>query len=137
MAELLRRDGFDIVAYDPFMGGGTEVPRGSADAVLCFEVLEHTPTPVETCRDILSFLKPDGSVLFSTLLQPADIEARGYDWWYVRPRNGHVSIHTLPSLSMLWSRVGCRLASDQTSVHIAFRDDQSLLHAWTGASTAA
>ena len=33
-----------------------------------------------------------GMVLFSTLVQPADIETQKLRCWYAAPRNGHISL---------------------------------------------
>jgi 2-polyprenyl-6-hydroxyphenyl methylase/3-demethylubiquinone-9 3-methyltransferase len=100
----MRLNGFGgAEEYDPF--SSPERPDGEFDLVTCFEVLEHSPDPLETLQDMRRFLKPDGCILFSQTLQPANIlELRG-NWWYAAPRNGHVSLFTAMALAFLAGRV--------------------------------
>jgi len=89
--------------------------------VSCFETLEHMPDPKAGAADIASFLADDGILLFSTLVQPADFAAQGMRWWYIGPRNGHVTLHTRASLAALWTPLDLRVASVNDNVHVAFR----------------
>jgi hypothetical protein len=74
--------------------------------VTCFEVIEHTPNPVQTLQDIVSFLKPDGYMMLGITLQPPDIEKLGVNWWYCAPRNGHCSTYSVFTLATLAARCG-------------------------------
>ncbi len=81
-----------VESYDPF--SSPDRPDRTFDLLTCFEVLEHTPSPAATLADMKSFLAEGGCIVFSTGIQPPNIgELRG-SWWYVAPRNGHVSIYT-------------------------------------------
>jgi SAM-dependent methyltransferase len=91
------------------------------DLVTCFETLEHMPDPTRGAADIAALLKPDGLLLFSTLVQPADFDAQGMQWWYIGPRNGHVTLHSRASLTALWAGQGLQLASFNDNMHTAFR----------------
>ena len=104
-AARMRELGFAAVEiYDPF--SAPERPSGRFDLVTCFEVLEHSANPVALLDDMKSFLRPDAGILFSQALQPANIAEIRANWWYTAPRNGHVSTHTLNSLSRLAERAG-------------------------------
>jgi 2-polyprenyl-6-hydroxyphenyl methylase/3-demethylubiquinone-9 3-methyltransferase len=81
MAEILRGQGFKAETFDPF-SGFEKRPEGQADIVTAFEVLEHSTKPIETMRDMVSMLAPEGILLFSTTLQPSDFEQVGLNWWY-------------------------------------------------------
>jgi len=59
--------------------------------------------------------------LFSTLLQPDDMDKIGMRWWYIGPRNGHISLHSKKSLKLLWERYGCVVESVDEDVHMASR----------------
>jgi SAM-dependent methyltransferase len=90
--------GFEqVVSYDPF--SAPTRPDGLFDIITCFEVIEHSTTPLDTLRDIASLLSDDGCVLLGQCLQPRDIEAVRCNWWYCAPRNGHVSLFTNRALS--------------------------------------
>ncbi len=63
-----------------------------------------------------------GLILFSTLLQPADIDRLGLNWWYAGPRNGHVSLYSRASLAKLVRRFGLKLGSFSESMHVLYRE---------------
>ena len=42
-------------------------------------------------------------------------------WWYIGPRNGHISIFSKRSLALVWSKLGYRLGSFNDDLHVAFR----------------
>ena len=71
------------------------LPFNAAPAV------EHAPDPHATMRDMLTFAHAHTRIVFTTPTQPDDIELRRAAWWYIAPRNGHVSIHSERSLDAL------------------------------------
>lgn len=108
LARRLKELGFDHVEnYDPFTS--PSAPGGQFDLITCFEVLEHSPDPVRTLAQLGTFLRRDGIVIFSTAMQPADIGHIRTNWWYVGPRNGHVSMFTEDTIALLGQRVGLSL----------------------------
>jgi 2-polyprenyl-6-hydroxyphenyl methylase/3-demethylubiquinone-9 3-methyltransferase len=54
-------------------------------------------------------------------VQPQDFNNYGLGWWYVGPRNGHVSIFSRQALAAAWGRHGYRTLSFNDSIHLAFR----------------
>ncbi len=120
----LKNIGFsDVTTFDPFHEEYAERPNGAFHLVVSFEVIEHVPTPYETFEDLMSFLdKSEGMIMFSTLVQPPDIDNVKTGWWYISPRNGHISIHTFQSLNIVLSRLGYRFASANPNLHFAYRD---------------
>jgi SAM-dependent methyltransferase len=122
LAARLKTAGFPRVeTYDPFHPAHRTRPDRRFDLVTCFETLEHMPDPTRGAADIAALLKPDGLLLLSTLVQPADFEAQGMAWWYIGPRNGHVTLHSRASLTALWAGQGLQLASFNDNLHVAFR----------------
>jgi hypothetical protein len=104
-ADHLRSNGFEHVSsYDPF--SSPDRPAGPFDIVTCFEVLEHATSPQSTLSDIASLLHPEGCMIFSTGIQPPTIAEIRANWWYVAPRNGHVSIYSLNALAQLGQAMG-------------------------------
>ena len=118
--ELGRRGFASAHTYDPFYQGSAR-PARSFDLVTSFEVLEHTPTPYETLRDMRWFMDEKGLLFFSTLLQPPNIDTLGLSWWYAAPRNGHVSLYSRASLDALMERLGLRWGSCSDLIHVAYR----------------
>lgn len=79
--------------------------------------MEHLPDPLATLRQIAGYLKPDGCLFFSTLLQPE--KNLTMDWWYASPRNGHISIFTREALRRLCGAVGLGCFSLNGNLHLA------------------
>ena len=99
MVDRLRQAGFaDCAFYDPFHAVHNRLPARRFNLVTSFETLEHTPDPVGAVRDIVGCLDADGLVIFSTLVQPPDIDQLGMSWWYAGPRNGHISLYSTQAL---------------------------------------
>jgi len=90
-AEEMRRRGFQFIeSYDPF--SSPVKPVGLFDLITCFEVIEHSPQPLKTLTDMAARLSPDGAIIIGQTLQPGNIDEIGGRWWYLGPRNGHVSL---------------------------------------------
>ncbi len=118
-AGLLRKQGFSAKTYDPFSEFNV-LPTERFDLISCFEVMEHVPSPNETVATMVSLLKETGAILFSTLVQPAEFEAIGLNWWYAGPRNGHISLYSTLSLAHLFRPHGMRVSSFSEGVHTAY-----------------
>jgi 2-polyprenyl-6-hydroxyphenyl methylase/3-demethylubiquinone-9 3-methyltransferase len=117
LARLARERGFTRYdSFDPFFGDGAG-PDGQFELVTAFVVVEHSRDPLGTFRQALSYVRPDGVLFFTTLLQPPDV---GADWWYIAPRNGHVSLHSVHSLRSLARRCGARVVSLTGLSHIVY-----------------
>src|SRR5207237_2813544 len=97
--------------YDPFVPRYSAKPPDRFDCVVSFEVVEHSTDPARAFADMNDFLTGSGLILFSTLLQPADIDHQGLNWWYAAPRNGHVSLYSRASLEKVVQPFGLKLGS--------------------------
>ena len=96
----LGEQGFrEVENYDPF--SSPHRPAGAFDFITCFEVIEHATDPIALIRDVASFMAPGAMVVFSQTLQPRDITSVRGSWWYLAPRNGHVSLYSAHALSVL------------------------------------
>jgi SAM-dependent methyltransferase len=119
LAKRLREMGFSAATYDLFSSFNA-IPEERFDLITCFEVMEHVPRPRETVAAMVSLLKEDGVILFSTLVQPAEFERIGLSWWYAAPRNGHVSLYTPAALARLFKAHGMKVGSFSEVLHIAY-----------------
>jgi SAM-dependent methyltransferase len=123
LAELLRADGFSVVeTYDPFTPDYARPPAKVFDLVTCFETFEHLPDPNAGIAEIVERLANPALVLFTTLVQPADFDHLRMAWWYIAPRNGHISIFTRRALALAWQRHGFSFGSIDDNRHVAFRE---------------
>jgi SAM-dependent methyltransferase len=124
----LREAGFSTsVTYDPMVPKYSERPAGKYDLVTSFETFEHLPDPLAGIESIHEFLADPGLIFFTTLLQPTDFDQRRLNWWYVGPRNGHISLFSRQALKIAWERYGYTVASLADNVHFAFRTLPSYL----------
>jgi 2-polyprenyl-6-hydroxyphenyl methylase/3-demethylubiquinone-9 3-methyltransferase len=133
-AQRLGEAGFTHAqTYDPLTPEFAEPPVGQFPLVTCFETLEHVPDPIATIAAIAHLTAKPGLVMFSTLLQGAEFARRGMEWWYIGPRNGHISLYTPRALQLAWAREGYRMVSINENLHMAFREAPnfaSLLLGW-------
>lgn len=122
LCELLRGFGFrHAQTFDPFDANATR-PTGRSQLLTCFEVLEHVPWPHRTVADMAACIDKDGIAFFSTLVLPAEFPKLGLAWWYVAPRNGHITLYTRDGLAKLWAHHGFRFGSLNDNLHVAFRE---------------
>jgi 2-polyprenyl-6-hydroxyphenyl methylase/3-demethylubiquinone-9 3-methyltransferase len=122
LCATLRTSGFsEAVTYDPMVPEHATRPNGKFDLVTCFETLEHLPDPLAGIARIADCVAEPGAVFYSTLTQPADFDRHGMSWWYIAPRNGHVSIFTKQALALAWARHGFKTAALSDGMHLAFR----------------
>jgi hypothetical protein len=97
----------DVESYDPF--SSPVRPSRKFDIITCIEVIEHCPFPLVTLAEIISYLKQTGLILIGTALQPEDISRTRAAWWYIGPRNGHVTVFNDISLLKLAEQSGLLL----------------------------
>lgn len=119
LASRLRDAGFAASTYDPY-SSFAEMPTEQFDLISCFEVLEHVPTPQKAVEIMVSLIKQPGAILFSTLVQPKEFLSVGLNWWYAGPRNGHVSLFSIPALALLFKPYGMKVASFNDNLHLAY-----------------
>jgi len=128
MARILREHELDCVSWDPMVQAEPFQAGGRYDLVTSFEVFEHTPTPVHTAREALSVLGDDGVLLFSTLTVDR-LAHRDVGFWYIAPRNGHITIHTRRSLQRLFGQLGWRVHHLSDGLHLAYKKKPAFIDA--------
>lgn len=121
LASLLRERGLDASCWDPMIDSSFTPAEKAYDLVTAFEVMEHTPTPKATASQALSYLKPEGALLFSTHTFDNVVEPQT-GFWYVAPRNGHITLHTQKSLKSLFKPLGYRVHHFNEDIHIAYKN---------------
>jgi SAM-dependent methyltransferase len=119
LAARLREQGYTAATYDPF-SQFNQLPEEQYDLITCFEVMEHVPSPEKTVAEMVALMKKPGAILFSTLVQPANIDQVGLSWWYASPRNGHISLYTNVALALLFAPHGMKVGSFTDNLHIAY-----------------
>jgi len=120
MSRVLRERGIDAVSWDPV--DNEALPEGKTfDVVTCFEVFEHAASTQSTTREILGLLAPDGVVVFSALT--ADhLPYHDVGYWYIAPRNGHITIYSRKALKTLFALFGYKVHHFNDNVHKAYKE---------------
>jgi hypothetical protein len=126
MARILRGRGLDCDSWDPMVQADPFQASERYDLVTSFEVFEHTPTPVRTAREALSVLGEEGVMLFSTLTVDR-LAHRNIGFWYIAPRNGHITIHTRRSLQRLFGQLGWRVHHFSDGLHLAYKQKPAFI----------
>ncbi len=124
LSQLLADDGWSSTTYDPFVDDHFPFVKTNQkfDLITAFEVMEHVPQPRQLLERLVSLCKPNGLVFFSTLIfDSGALERFSLDWWYVAPRNGHVSIFSDKSLKVLFAQYGMNVAHVDQNLHVAYR----------------
>jgi 2-polyprenyl-6-hydroxyphenyl methylase/3-demethylubiquinone-9 3-methyltransferase len=117
LSDLLNEHGFaNVRTYDPHVPQFSARPDGRFELIVAFEVVEHATQPRDVFFEMISLLEGPGLLLFSTPIQPANINDLGMNWWFIGPRNGHLSIHTPQSLRHIASERNLRLVSAPSKV---------------------
>jgi hypothetical protein len=110
MSKLLRNKGWKSDSYDPYGQNSHELPSKKYNFITAFEVLEHTPQPIETIKTICSMLTDDGVLMLTTGLTDREVDDyRKLSWWYIAPKNGHIGIFSSKSISILSQKLGLNL----------------------------
>lgn len=93
-----------------------DAPDGEFDAVLCTEVLEHIPYPIETIKELSRVLKPNGTLILTAPsnclrhMDPYFFTSGFSDRWFekILPEN-HLSIHSLDPVGDYYSWIKVEL----------------------------
>jgi SAM-dependent methyltransferase len=125
-----------VHSYDPFSAGLAAPPAGRFEVVFSAEVIEHVTRSLDALAAMRDLLAPGGVMLFSTMVPPPDIAEVRAAWWYISPRNGHISIYTHRALELACAQSALRYTALSVEWHLAeHRDapcaalDRAALHA--------
>lgn len=123
LVQLLQEYGTDVVGWDPF-NNSAPIPNEKYEFITSFEVMEHTPTPVKTMEMIDSLLEQNnGKYFFSTLTNDFHLN-KLMNFWYIAPRNGHITIYSNKSLDILFSKFGMKVKHISELYHLAYKHSE-------------
>lgn len=135
-ASTLRKLGYRYDSYDPY--GESSICNeliGSYNFCSAIEVLEHATDPVKLMDNLLRLMTTDKlTVIIGTSTSDHVVtNEQRLSWWYAAPRNGHVSLFSKKTLSILASQFGLECHSFSPSVHVFTRNlsDKEVLSFWT------
>ena len=119
LSDHLRQHGWNSTSFDPFPSTPFEPERlGKFNLITAFEVFEHVPHPQELLAHIRRLMGESCLVVFSTLTSDNALQRHSrINWWYCAPRNGHISLFTRKSLSMLGAQHQLKFGSLNEGLH--------------------
>jgi len=122
LSETLRGHGWNSSSYDPFPRNEQQIGAlGKFNLITAFEVFEHVPDVAELMSNLTSLMEDECMVIFSTLLSDGQIQANSrLTWWYASPRNGHISLFSKQSLTLLAEQRGLQFGSFNNVTHCLF-----------------
>lgn len=120
---LMRDNGFNFYNTDKYcknifaqyfdLADLPEVPK--FELVTAFEVFEHLPDPLSGIQEILAY---SDNLLFTTELQPENLQSVN-DWWYFIPEVGqHVALYTEKSLQYVADKLGYNFYTNGSTLHL-------------------
>lgn len=123
LGEHLKQKGFrNVTTFEPFNERYASKPNGMYNLIVAFEVVEHLSNPYKTFKDLISFMNHHrGIFMFSTVVQPNNIDKAKAGWWYIAPRNGHISIYTFQSIHIITDRLKMKFAPVNQNLHFVFQ----------------
>lgn len=122
-SDMLKSWGWDTRTYDPYGKSSNEIPEGKFNLVTAFEVFEHSHKPQETMKNISKLLDDPGVLVMTTGFSDGEItDDKKLAFWYVSPRNGHISIFSKHSLIMLAQQYQLNIVFDFYGMTVMFKN---------------
>ena len=103
LAMMMREQGFDVRAYDPFFFPDADELRRSYDFIACSETAEHFFDPAAEFAQLDAMLRPGGWLGVMTELLADDAAFTG--WRYARDPT-HVSFYRMETMRWIAARFG-------------------------------
>jgi hypothetical protein len=97
--------GFHVHSYDPYRADSMQ-PDGKYGLIIAIEVLEHCQDFKSVKAFMKEYIRRDGIIWVQTMVHPHPAPADVLNSWYIAPRDGHISIHTWWSLTILFNSIG-------------------------------
>lgn len=123
LASILQKKGIKYSSYDPFGFSNIDLIRAPKfNFISAFEVLEHTTNPLRTFQEIVD-LGSDKFILVLSTQTHDDLinNEHRLSWTYVAPRNGHVSIYSKQTLTLLGNQFGLSHLPVSRGLHLFSR----------------
>jgi hypothetical protein len=107
LAELLRRERFDVDIYDKYFAPEKVYLNKKYDLITATEVFEHLRDPLTMLKLLRSHLNKNGIIAIMTLFHPND-EERFKKWWYRRDST-HISFYTPKTFECMANLLGMKV----------------------------
>ncbi|XMB72897.1 class I SAM-dependent methyltransferase [Mycoplasmatota bacterium WC30] len=120
LSYILKNDyDFTCDIYDLYFSPTKSYTNKVYNLVVCTEVIEHIPYPLEYFGFFKSLLEEDGTLSMMTLLHPNDNELF-LNWHYIRDKS-HISFFSLKTLEVISQKVGLKIIYSDNNRCITFK----------------
>jgi SAM-dependent methyltransferase len=100
---VLRENGFQIDAYDPFFYPNKKWNQQQYDFITATEVVEHLHEPIQTFKELKNLLKPKGKLFLMTELYAPQLS---FHQWYYKNDPTHVLFYSEKTMQWLADCLG-------------------------------
>lgn len=120
LSQLLSDSGWDSISHEPFGDPvHSKIPTGKFDLITAFEVFEHHPAPHQLMQQLCDLVSDRFLIVLSTLISDGKVRPNArLNWWYAAPRNGHISLYSGKSLSLLAQKHKLNCGSLSDNLHV-------------------
>ena len=101
LADMFKKDGFEVLLYDPFFYPDTKVLSQQYDFITCTETAEHFHDPWKEFNTLNNLLKPGGWLGIMTCFLTTDDM---FESWYYRRDPTHVTFYAEKTFQVIASQ---------------------------------
>jgi|TARA_Y200000002_G_scaffold41269_1_gene30017 SAM-dependent methyltransferase len=101
LADILKKDGFNVSLYDPFFYPNKDVLTKQYDFITCTETVEHFHNPWNEFNTLNALLKPNGWLGIMTSFLTSD---EMFENWYYRRDPTHVTFYCEKTFEVIASQ---------------------------------
>ena len=101
LADMFKKDGFEVLLYDPFFYPDTKVLSQQYDFITCTETAEHFYDPWKEFNMLNNLLKPGGWLGIMTCFLTTDDM---FESWYYRRDPTHVTFYAEKTFQVIASQ---------------------------------
>ena len=101
LADMFKKDGFEVLLYDPFFYPDTKVLSQQYDFITCTETVEHFHDPWKEFNMLNNLLKPGGWLGIMTCFLTTDDM---FESWYYRRDPTHVTFYAEKTFQVIASQ---------------------------------
>lgn len=123
LSTLLKETGWNSVGFEKFDETSYKPKKDETfDLITVYEVFEHCTDPHELMRSLTEPLATEGVIIFTTYISNKHLlNDKSLSWWYISPRNGHISIFSQQSLALLAKEYKLSFGSLSEFTHVFWR----------------
>jgi hypothetical protein len=119
MCEIMKEEGYNLNAYDPYFEPNEALLRNTYDYVTCCEVAEHFNYPAADFKILVDLVRPSGFIGLKTSLFDSKLKTREeFSKWHYIHDDTHISLYAKESMEWIAQNFGLEIKEIGESVVI-------------------